>query len=296
MDPRQKICDSNADSYALIDSGLGFKLERFDQYLLSRPCSQAVWEKKLSQEEWDKADAVFFRESDTKWRFHNPAAQHSWNVSVSDLLFKVSPTDFGHLGIFPEQRSFWKWIQTFIKEAASKRSEPIHILNLFAYSGGSTLAAAKAGAHVCHLDASKGMVEWARENASLNRLEKSPIRWIVDDVRKFLLRELRRGRKYDGIILDPPSFGRGSQGEVFKIEEHIVDLLKQCRALLSSHPLFVLFSCHTAGFSPMVMRHLLDQTLSEYKGVIDSGEMLLTGGGSVFPLPSGTFARWQHGT
>lgn len=282
------------DTYSLIDSGHGFKLEQFGHFLLSRPCSQAVWEKQLSKEQWEKADAVFLREGDVKWTFKNPSAKMPWQVSVSNLIFKISPTDFGHLGIFPEQRVFWNWIQSFIKKEKSHQSEPINVLNLFAYSGGSTLAAAKAGAHVCHLDASKGMVDWARENASLNKLEEAPIRWIVDDVRKFLQRELRRGKRYDGIILDPPSFGRGSKGEIFKIEDHIIELLQQCRSLLSERPLFLLFSCHTAGFTPIVMEHLLSQMMKGHQGTIDTGEMVLTGANGVLSVPSGTFARWQY--
>lgn len=280
-------------TYALLDSGKGRKLEQFGQFVLSRPCSQAVWTPLLSEQSWRKADAVFLREGDTKWTFHNPKTNGIWTIDVAGITFKISPTDFGHLGIFPEQKVFWEWIQKVIRKAKEKRSE-IQVLNLFAYSGGSTLAAAKAGAHVCHLDASKGMVTWARENAALNDLTEAPIRWIVEDVGKFLQRELRRGRRYDAIILDPPSFGRGSQGEIFKIEEHLTDLLKHCRALLSDHPLFVLFSCHTPGFSPIVMGHLLSQMMHGCNGKMDEGEMILTGEKSVLSLPSGTFARWYN--
>lgn len=282
------------DSYALLDSGAGRKLERFGRFVLSRPCSQAVWTPQLSEAEWKRADAVFMREGDTKWTFPSRSIAETWHVEVSGIRFKISPTDFGHLGIFPEQEDFWSWIQTTIQEAKQKRKEEIHVLNLFAYSGGSTLAAAKAGAHVCHLDASKGMVTWARENAALNHLEAAPVRWIVEDVGKFLLREVRRGRRYDAIILDPPSFGRGSQGEVFKIEEHLLEILKQCRALLSDRPLFILFSCHTPGFTPLVMRHLLAQMMTGLGGVIDEGEMYLAGAKEVLPLPSGTYARWVY--
>jgi len=170
----------------------------------------------------------------------------------------------------------------------------VQVLNLFAYSGGSTLAAAKAGAHVCHLDASKGMVSWARENAALNDLTSAPIRWIVEDVGKFLQREMRRGKRYDAIILDPPSFGRGSKGEIFKIDDQIQGLLKNCRDLLSDKPLFILFSCHTPGYTPIVMENLLSQMMPDIKGSIDSGEMALSGSRDVFNLPSGTFARWQN--
>lgn len=283
-----------AENYSLIDSGKGKKLERFGPYTLSRPCSQAVWNPTLSEQEWRKADAVFLREEDTRWTHHTPKMPEFWTVNVSDIIFKISPTDFGHLGIFPEQAGFWEWIQKVVREASKKYSEPLQVLNLFAYSGGSTLAAAKGGAHVCHLDASKGMVAWARENASLNKLEGAPIRWIIDDVDKFVQRELRRGKRYDAIILDPPTFGRGSKGEIFKIEEALPKLLQHCRQLLSDRPLFILFSCHTPGFSPIVMRHLLAQMMTGIKGEIDVGEMVLKGDDSVLPLPSGTYARWYR--
>lgn len=280
--------------YLLIDSGRGRKLERFGPYLIARPCSQAVWEPQLPSKEWDKADADFTREGTNKWSEKKPLPE-SWHITVSGVTFKLSPTDFGHLGIFPEQRDFWMWIQETIKKGKDSGRSSLNVLNLFAYSGGATLAAAKAGAHVCHLDASKGMVAWARENAVLSGLEKAPIRWIVDDVSKFLKREIRRGNRYDAIILDPPSFGRGSQGEVFKIEEDLPQILQDCRALLSDTPLFILFSCHTPGFTPIAMRHLLAQMMRGCKGKIEDGEMVLRGDGDTLPLPSGTFARWCHG-
>lgn len=277
-------------TYQLIDSGDGRKLEQFGPFLISRPAAQAVWAPSLTEAEWNKADLVFTREGDTKW-VKKPKSAETWTIEVAGVIFKIAPTDFGHLGIFPEQRDFWEWIQEVIKEA--KRPD-IKVLNLFAYSGGSTLAAAKAGAQVCHLDASKSMVAWARENAALNNLEKAPIRWIIDDVIKFLGRELRRGNRYDAIILDPPSFGRGSQGEVFKIEEDLRAILKSCRELLSQKPLFILFSCHTPGFSPLVMRHLLNQMMQGLPGTIDDGEMVLKGNKTALPLPSGTYARWTY--
>lgn len=277
------------DTYSLLDSGNGRKLERFGPYSLSRPCAQAVWEPALDSLTWQKASAEFTRENEHQW-VNGSALPPSWNIEVDNLLFKISPTDFGHLGIFPEQRDFWKWIQETI--AQEKRQEPVHVLNLFAYSGGSTLAAAKAGAKVCHLDASKGMVAWARENAQLNQLEQAPIRWIIDDAAKFLAREIRRGIRYDAIILDPPTFGRGAKGEVFKIEEDIKLILDSCLALLTEKPLFILFSCHTPGFSPLVLRNLLIQMMDGYSGTIDEGEMVLKGGEGVLPVPSGTYARW----
>lgn len=280
--------------YILVDSGRGRKLERFGPYLIARPCSQAVWEQRLSQKEWDKADADFTREGENKWQAKKPLPD-SWTVTVSGVTFKLSPTDFGHLGIFPEQRDFWDWIQETIQKAKEQGRASVNVLNLFAYSGGSTLAAAKAGAQVCHLDASKGMVTWARENAALNGLESTPVRWIVDDVGKFLKREIRRGNHYDAIILDPPSFGRGSQGEVFKIEDDLPGILRDCRALLTENPLFILFSCHTPGFTPIAMRHLMTQMMTGCEGVVDEGEMVLRGDGDTLPLPSGTFSRWHCG-
>lgn len=274
------------NNYSLVDSGLGRKLEQFGSYLLSRPCSQAVWEPKLSQDRWRQAHATFSREDENKWT-SNRSLPDSWKVEVANIQFKISPTDFGHLGIFPEQKPFWEWLQTYLKNYSNPR-----VLNLFAYSGGATLAAAKGGASVCHLDASKGMVAWARENAALNKLEEAPIRWIIDDVNKFLARELRRGSRYEGIILDPPSFGRGSKGEIFKIEEDIIPLLKSCKALLSEKPLFLLFSCHTPGFTPLAMHHLMSQLMKE--GQIEVGEMALEGANGVFAVPSGTYAKWVY--
>ncbi|CUI17737.1 conserved hypothetical protein [Candidatus Protochlamydia naegleriophila] len=278
---------TNSKSYALIDSGDGRKLERFGPYVLSRPCSQAVWRPQLPAAKWNQADASFSREQENNWA-NLQSLPEIWQIEVANLIFKISPTDFGHLGIFPEQKTFWEWIQAIIKPHA--KSKP-RVLNLFAYSGGSTLAAAKAGAAVCHLDASKGMVAWARENAALNGLEEAPVRWIVEDVKKFLARERKRGSRYEGIILDPPSFGRGSKGELFKIEDEIVNLLQDCRDLLSDNPLFVLFSCHTPGFSPLVMQHLLSQAMQGIEGTIDVGEMVLAGQGAL-EVPSGTYARW----
>ena len=279
------------NQYALVDSGDGRKLERFGPYLLVRPCSQAVWSPQLSEKEWLKADAFFSREQENKRTIHRPLPSE-WEIEVAGLRFKISPTDFGHLGIFPEQKPSWEWIQSTIHSHLTPSFKP-RVLNLFAYSGGATLAAAKAGAAVCHLDASKGMVTWARENAALNHLERAPVRWIVEDVQKFLFREHKRESRYEGIILDPPSFGRGTKGEIFKIEETIVTLLKDCRSLLSDRPLFILFSCHTPGFSPIVMHHLIEQAMDGLKGKISCGEMVLGASDHRFDVPSGTYAKWE---
>lgn len=284
---------SKENTYSLIDSGNGRKLERFGPFLISRPCSQAVWHPLLPEQQWRKADAIFTREGENKW-IKNSHLPDSWNIELSEINFKISPTDFGHLGIFPEQHDQWLWIQETLDQSKSTKPAPLNVLNLFAYSGGSTLAAAKVNARVCHLDASKGMVSWARENASLNHLEAAPIRWIVDDVIKFLARELRRDVKYDAIILDPPTFGRGARNEVFKIEDHLPKILENCRALLTERPVFVLFTCHTPGFSPIVMHHLLSQMMGGMRGKIEVGEMVLKGHEGVLPLPSGTYARWSN--
>lgn len=264
-------------TYTLLDSGNQNKLEQVGDYTLVRPCSQAVWKPQLLEHAWNEADAIFSRETSDRWRGSLPA---SWKIRYENLFFKIVPTDFGHLGLFPEHALLWRWML----QRLQKKSR---ILNLFAYTGGATLTAAQAGAEVCHVDASKTAVAWARENAALNRLEKAPIRWIVDDVIKFLRREARRGSRYDGIILDPPTFGRGNKGEVFKIENDLPEILQRCFEILTETPLFVILSSHTPGYTPLVLHHLLSQ-MSE-RGTIDSGEMVVPG---PLDLPSGTYARW----
>lgn len=274
------------EKYFLVDSGDQQKLERYGDYLIARPCSQALWRPSLPKSEWDKADAHFSRDGGNAWTFKTKLPQ-SWIVEVEGVRFKIAPTDFGHLGVFPEHSLLWKSMQ----EAIKKRTEAPQILNLFAYSGGATLAAAQAGARVCHLDASKGMVAWARENAQLNGLSGAPIRWIVDDAAKFLQREIKRGVRYDGIILDPPSFGRGSKGEVFKIERDIHDLLHLCRQLLSENPLFLMLTTHTPGMTPIVMGHLLGQKMRGMQGRMETGEMILPSE-TKLDIPCGSFAKW----
>lgn len=273
------------DTYFLIDSGNGKKLEQFSKYKLIRPSSCAVWNKKLSDHEWEKADAIFERKEGEKWSY-NKRLPSSWEVILDNIKFKISLTDFGHLGVFPEHMQLWKWAR---KKVSGKKN--LNILNLFAYSGGATMALAKEGAKVCHLDASKPMVSWARENAKLNNLENEPIRWIVDDVFKFLRREVRRNVRYDGIILDPPTFGRGTKKEIFKIENDIIDLLRLCKELMTKKPLFLILSCHTPGFSSLVLQNLLSQVMKDdnilaHEMKIDSKES--------FSLPSGNVAIWEN--
>ncbi len=263
------------DTYQLVDSGDGKKWERFGSFTLCRPCPQAVWRPSRNH----NADASFSREGGNQWVVKTKLPRE-WEISLRGVRMKIQPTDFGHLGVFPEHAALWDWMRPLIQKGD-------RILNLFAYSGGASLAAAQAGAEVCHLDASKGMVDWARENAALNDLKGAPIRWIVDDALKFLRREEKRGSRYDGIILDPPTFGRGGKGEVFKIEEEILPLLELCKAVLSEKPKFLIFSCHTPGFTPIVLEHLLFQVFGR-KAI--GGEMLLESAG-VFSIPSGSFAR-----
>lgn len=266
--------------YLLLDSGNEKKLETFGPYELIRPCPQAIWEP-LFPQKWKKHHGEFMRDQGNHWK--NKQTPESWIITFEKLRFKLTATDFGHLGIFPEHAMHWKWIEEKIT------SEKSQVLNLFAYSGSATLALAKKGISVCHLDASKGMVQWARENSVLNGLDKAPIRWIVDDAEKFLKREVKRGVRYQGIVLDPPSFGRGSQGQVFKIERDIIPLLKLCRSVVDPQG-FIVLTAHTPGFTPIVLKNLLTQT--QQKGEIEAGEMVIPS--SSFSLPSGSYARW-HG-
>jgi 23S rRNA (cytosine1962-C5)-methyltransferase len=274
------------DDYELVDSGDGKKLERFGRYVLARPCSQAMWRPTLGGDVWRRADASFDREDGNRW--HDRAnLPKEWTIETAGVKFRLGGTDFGHLGIFPEQRAQWKWIRSKISEAASSRGDAPTLLNLFAYSGGSTMAAALGGGDVCHLDASRGMVEWARSNAKLNGLAECPIRWIVDDAHKFMKREIRRGRRYDAIVLDPPSFGRGAGGEMYKIERDLKETLSLVKELLSDKPLFVLFSSHTPGLSPIVAGNIISQLFPGAS--VEKGEMLLEG--NSLPCPSGIYCR-----
>jgi 23S rRNA (cytosine1962-C5)-methyltransferase len=274
----------------LLDSGGFRKLERFGKIVLARPCAQAVWQP-ARPEAWDAATATFSREGGNQWqgRERLPA---TWVVQVDGIRFQLSSTDFGHLGIFPEQREQWQRIAEDCAAFRLQHGRAPRVLNLFAYSGGSTIAAARAGAEVCHVDASKGMVEWARRNAAFNGLQEKPIRWIVDDVMKFLEREVRRGQRYDLLILDPPSFGRGAKGEIFKIEEDLTKLLALLTGLLSKDPSGVLISCHTPELTPISLHHLLLQSFGK-NGTLEHGEMLLRGDAETLPVPSGSFCRWS---
>lgn len=272
-------------TYQVIDSGDGRKLEQVGPYRFVRPAAGAVWSPKLSEQEWRKCDARFERFSggDGKWHVYNRKMQESWSIQVGSLKFKMQRTDFGHLGIFAEQAKNWRQIEELI---SSSRVKDFKVLNLFAYTGGSTLASAVGGAKVTHVDASKTSVGWARENAELNRSQGFPIRWIVDDVQKFVSRELRRGSKYHGIILDPPTYGRGTKNEVWKIEQHTMPLLRELVQILEDDAQFVLLSAHSQGYTPCALQNMLEQVLP-WKARYDSSEMILPHGETSFSLPSG---------
>lgn len=273
------------NEYELLDSGDGRKLERFGDVVLSRSCGQASWEKQ-KPEVWRSAVASFDREQG--WQTHGDAElPPSWVITINDVVMKLAPTSAGHLGLFPETRELWSWIGAAL---GSPDDAGPSVLNLFAYSGGATLAAARAGCSVCHVDSSKSMVKRARENACLNDLDAAPIRWIVEDVGKFLDREIRRGRTYDAIMLDPPSFGHGIKGEQYKIDRDLAPTLQKCAALLSDTPRFVLLTSHTRGVTNAQLESLMQDVLG--RGDMASGNMRLTGASDVRPVDDGVWTRW----
>ena len=276
--------------YELLDSGDGKKLERYGEFLLSRPDPEALWKRNLNDKEWKGADLEFIRNgAKNKWIIKN-GIPNNWDISYGDLKFSIKPTSFKHIGLFPEQLTNWEWMKELIK----KRSEPISVLNLFAYTGGATLACAKAGAEVCHVDGSKNAVEWARTNAELSGLKDAPIRWIIEDVTLFLKREIKRGRKYDAIIMDPPAFGHGPKDELWKIEEDFLNLMNLCGQVLTDDPLFILINGYTAGYSSIVYQNNLMDLMKDYKGKVEGGELVIEETKSKRLLPCGIFARWER--
>jgi 23S rRNA (cytosine1962-C5)-methyltransferase len=279
--------------YQLLDSGNMRKLEQLGPYLIVRPAPQAVWLPRLPQSAWQRADATYERDSTGggAWQFRT-TVKREFDILFNHLSLRIKLTDFGHLGLFPEQAANWDWLRELIRRRLQTSHERnLHVLNLFGYTGGSTLAASQAGAHLVHVDAAKGVVDWARRNAEISRLQERPIRWLTDDALKFVKREARRSSRYQGIILDPPSFGRGPKGEVFKIEDDLLPLLEECRTLLADDALFILYSGHTPGFTPLVMRNQL-ATIAPKGGQIEEGEMVIVDQQGR-PLPSGAYARWS---
>ena len=255
--------------YEVLDTSGGEKLERWGDYLLVRPDPQVIWNTPKDLPGWRKMNGHYYRSSKGggEWEFFDLPKQ--WEIAYKDLRFNLKPFSFKHTGLFPEQAVNWDWFSDKIKNAG----RPVKVLNLFAYTGGATLAAAAAGAAVTHVDASKGMVNWAKENAKSSGLEAAPIRWLVDDCMKFVEREIRRGNHYDGIIMDPPSYGRGPKGEIWKIEDSIYDFIKLCTQILSDAPLFFLVNSYTTGLAPAVLTYMLSTELKRFGGHVDSQEI-----------------------
>lgn len=281
------------NEYELIDSGGGEKLERWGEYILRRPDPQAIWPLVQEWDMWKKPHGHYHRSSQGggNWEFYKRTPER-WTVNYKGLSFHIKPTGFKHTGLFPEQSSNWDWIIDKISSAG----RPVKVLNLFAYTGGATVASAYAGAQeVVHVDAAKGMIAWAKENIELSGLAERKVRYIVDDVIKFVKREIRRGSKYDAIIMDPPSYGRGPKGEIWKIEDELFPLVELCMQLLSDRPLFFLINSYTSGFSPYVVENILKLTLGQkYAGKIYSGEVGIPASRNDLILPCGIFGRWEE--
>ena len=252
----------NWKDYTVIDTSSGEKLETWGKYSLIRPDPQVIWKTEKKHPLWKRADASYKRSRSGGGAWSENRLPECWNISYRDLTFQIKPMGFKHTGLFPEQAANWDWFRGLIENAG----RPINVLNLFAYTGGATVAAAKAGASVCHVDASKGMVAAAKENAELSGLKDAPIRYIVDDCKKFIEREIRRGRKYDGIIMDPPSYGRGPTGEVWKIEESIDDFVALTAQVLSDKPLFFLLNSYTTGLSASAMQYMVALRIAKGRG------------------------------
>ncbi|CAH1190482.1 MULTISPECIES: class I SAM-dependent methyltransferase [Paenibacillus] len=281
----------NWKDYEVIDTGDGEKLERWGDIILRRPDPQIIWPKKQETNEWRQVHGHYHRSSSGggSWDMKKPIPER-WTIGYENLKFHIKPTSFKHTGLFPEQAANWSWMMDKIKGA----NRPISVLNLFAYTGGATVAAAYAGASVVHVDAAKGMVQWAKENVQLSGLADRPVRFITDDVFKFVQREIRRGNRYDAIIMDPPSYGRGPNGETWKLEQNLHPFLESCMEIISDNPLFMLINSYTTGISPTVLRNMLTMTMSaKYGGTINAGEIGLPITRSGLNLPCGILGRWE---
>ena len=280
----------NWTEYKLLDTSNGDKFESWNGHTLVRPDPQVIW-KTPHKVDWNKANAIYHRSSEGggSWSY-NSKLPESWTMNYKNLTFKIKPTGFKHTGLFPEQAVNWDFMAHKIKNA----NREISVLNMFAYTGGATLSCAEAGASVCHVDASKGMVNWARENAQLSHLDDKPIRWIVDDCEKFVSREIRRGRKYDAIVMDPPSYGRGKNGEIWKLEDGIYDLINLCTGVLSENPLFFIVNSYTTGLSPSVIAYIMEEVIvSKFGGKVSYDEIGLPVRNTNLVLPCGSTAIWE---
>lgn len=281
---------NNWKDYEVLDTSGGEKLERWGKYLLVRPDPQVIWNTPHEHPGWKKKNGHYHRSSKGggEWEFIN--LPDEWSISYKDLTFHLKPFSFKHTGLFPEQAVNWDWFSNLIAHAG----RPVKVLNLFAYTGGATVSAAKAGAQVTHVDASKGMVSWAKENAAASGLADAPIRWLVDDCTKFVEREIRRGNHYDGIIMDPPSYGRGPKGEIWKIEENIFPFVELTAKLLSDKPLFFLINSYTTGLQPAVLSYMLNLTVKKkFGGKVSAEEIGLPVSNTGLVLPCGASGRWQ---
>lgn len=281
---------TNWKDYEILDMANGEKLERWKNIVLVRPDPQIIWKNKSFPNKWEDVNARYIRSSTGggNWDF-NKKVPANWQIKYKDLTFNIKPMGFKHTGLFPEQAVNWDWMIDKIKYAGRE----IKVLNLFAYTGGATVACSYAGASVCHVDSSKGMVTWAKENIISSGLEKNPVRYIIDDVVKFVNREIRRENKYDAIIMDPPSYGRGTNGEVWKFEENIADLVELCTKVLSDKPLFFLINSYTTGISSTVLENILKLNIKA-KGKLSSGELGLPMSDSNLILPCGIYGRWEE--
>ena len=283
---------NNWNDYKILDMADGQKLERWGDVVLARPDPQIIWKEKTYPEKWKNINATYHRSKTGggAWEYKKKMP-NQWQIKYKELTFNIKPMGFKHTGLFPEQAVNWDWMMDKIRNS----NRDIKVLNLFAYTGGATVACAAAGASVCHVDSSKGMVTWAKENIASSGLAERPVRYIVDDVVKFVNREIRRGNKYDAIIMDPPSYGRGANGEVWQFENNIYDLVELCTKVLSDKPLFFLINSYTTGISSKVLENILNLTVSKnYKGKVSSGEIGLPMENSKLVLPCGIFGRWEN--
>lgn len=279
----------NWKDYELLDCGDGEKLERWGRQILVRPDPQAIWEAPRRSSAWQNPDARYLRSNTGGGHWERRKLPEQWTVQYGELTFNVKPMNFKHTGLFPEQAVNWD----FVMEKIRRAGRPIQVLNLFAYTGGATVACAAAGASVCHVDAAKGMVAWAKENARSSGLADAPIRWIVDDCAKFVEREIRRGRRYDAVIMDPPSYGRGPSGEVWKLEENLFPFVELVAGVLSDEPLFFLINSYTTGLAPSVLTYLLETLVARrYGGRTESQELGLPVTATGLALPCGATGRW----
>lgn len=288
---------NNWKDYEVLDCSNGEKLERWGDYILVRPDPQVIWNTPKTLKGWKKMNGHYHRSSrgGGEWEFFNLPEQ--WTINYKSLTFNLKPFSFKHTGLFPEQATNWDWFSDLISKEKTKRGNdnPVKVLNLFAYTGGATLAAAAAGANVTHVDASKGMVNWAKENAVSSGLKDAPIRWLVDDCVKFVEREIRRGNKYDAIIMDPPSYGRGPKGEIWKIEDSIHSFVKLCTQILSDKPLFFLINSYTTGLAPSVLTYMIEiEVCKKFGGHVEAQEIGLPVSSNGLVLPCGASGRWSR--